>query len=101
MRRALSQLILNAPARHTVGDRMASYVESVLAPGERIVHRASLSHWRYALSYLVGGALIFGGLAVYVAASSDRNFLIASLALMAVGLLLILVALVRRHTTEL
>ena len=33
---------------------MASYVESVLAPGERVVHRAAISHWNYALSYLVG-----------------------------------------------
>jgi uncharacterized membrane protein YdbT with pleckstrin-like domain len=80
---------------------MASYVESVLAPGERIIHRASLSHWRYALSYLMGALLIFGGLAIYVVASSDRNFLIGSLAAMAAGLLLILVAIIRRHTTEL
>jgi uncharacterized membrane protein YdbT with pleckstrin-like domain len=80
---------------------MASYVESVLAPGERIVHRASLSHWRYAFSYLIGALLIFGGLTVYVVASSDRNFLIASLAVMGLGLLMIVVALIRRHTTEL
>ena len=37
---------------------MSSYVESVLAEGEKIVHRARVSHWKFLLYYLVGGLLL-------------------------------------------
>lgn len=33
---------------------MSSYVDSVLAEGERIVYRAAISHWKFFLSYFVG-----------------------------------------------
>ena len=49
---------------------MSSYAESVLADGEKIVHRAAISHWKYAFNYLVG-ALFCGQAGLYgiVAAS--------------------------------
>jgi hypothetical protein len=33
---------------------MSSYVDSVLAEGERIVYRAAISNWKFFISYLVG-----------------------------------------------
>ncbi|HWI37473.1 MAG TPA: PH domain-containing protein [Burkholderiales bacterium] len=75
------------------------YVESVLAPGERVVHRAALSHWNFVLSYFLGALCIVGaGAAVYL--DRQRGPLIAAVATI-VGLLFIGVALVRRGTSEL
>src|SRR5918912_2027758 len=79
---------------------MASYVDSVLAAGETIIHRAAISHWKYALSYLVGLVLIVAGLAGF-AVSTQREYYAAGTIAAALGLLLILVALIRRQTTEL
>ena len=70
-----------------------SYVESVLAPGERVVHRAAISHWNFALSYLIGAAV-----AVYL--DRERGLLIAAV-LTVIGVIIIMVALIRRGTTEL
>jgi len=78
---------------------MSSYVESVLAPGERIVHRAEISHWNYALSYLVG-VLCFAGAIGALFLQSQERFKIAGVAALA-GLLIVLVAVIRRATTEL
>ena len=75
------------------------YVESVLAPGERVVHRAAISHWMFGLSYLIGALCIIGaGAAVYL--DRQRGPLIAAVATI-VGLLFIVVALIRRGTSEL
>ena len=75
------------------------YVESVLAPGERIVHRAAITHWHYALSYLIGIACLVGaGVELYM--QRERGALVAAVAA-AVGVVIILVALIRRATTEL
>ena len=75
------------------------YVESVLAPGERIVHRAAITHWHYALSYLIGIACLVGaGAELYL--QGERGALIAAVAA-ALGVIIILVALIRRATTEL
>lgn len=78
---------------------MSSYVESVLAPGERIVHRAAISHWNFALSYLIGALCLIGAAAaVYV--DWQRGPLIAA-ALTVIGIVVIMVALIRRGTSEL
>jgi uncharacterized membrane protein YdbT with pleckstrin-like domain len=78
---------------------MPSYVESVLAPGERIVHRAAISHWNFALSYLIGALCLIGAAAaVYV--DWQRGPRIAAV-LVVIGVVLIMVALIRRGTTEL
>src|SRR5437016_10658066 len=77
---------------------MASYVESVLAPGERVVHRAAISHWNYALSYLVGVVCL--AIAAAALASQSQGRPIAAVAAL-VGLAIILVAAIRRATTEL
>ncbi len=79
---------------------MASYVESVLAPGENIVHRAAVSHWNFALSYLAGVVLIAGGIAAW-SHSREQAWLIGGGAAVAIGVILFLVALIRRSTTEL
>jgi uncharacterized membrane protein YdbT with pleckstrin-like domain len=78
---------------------MSSYVESVLAPGERIVHRAAISHWNFALSYLIGALCLIGAAAaVYV--DWQRGPLIAA-ALTVIGVVVIMAALIRRGTSEL
>ena len=75
------------------------YVESVLAPGERVVHRAAISHWNFALSYLIGLVCLIGA-AVAVYLDRERGALIATV-LTVVGVIIIMVALIRRGTTEL
>ena len=81
---------------------MSSYAESVLADGEKIVHRAAISHWKYAFHYLVGALLVVGGLYAMVAASG-REGISSTIAVvpLAIGLTLIVIALVSRMTTEL
>jgi uncharacterized membrane protein YdbT with pleckstrin-like domain len=79
---------------------MTSYVDSVLANGETIVHRAAVSHWKFLLSYLLGTALIVGGVLPFLL-SSRREYWLAGGIAVAVGFLAILAAIVRRQTTEL
>lgn len=79
---------------------MSSYVESVLAPGEAIVHRAAVSHWHYALSYLLGLLFIAGGIAAF-AVSRENQWLIGGSVALAAGIVVVLVALIRRSTIEL
>lgn len=79
---------------------MASYVESVLAQGERIVHRAAVSHWHFALSYLIGIAFIIAGAATAYLHREPPWLMSAGVAF-AFGVVVILVALIRRSTTEL
>ena len=78
---------------------MSSYVESVLAPGERIVHRAAISHWKFALWYLIGALCLVGAAAVVY---FDRQYgPVIPAVLTLIGVLIIVVALIRRGTTEL
>ena len=78
---------------------MPSYVESVLAPGERIVHRAAVSHWNFVLSYLLAVLFVAGAIgALYL--QTERRTALALLAAL-IGVLIIIVTLVRRATTEL
>jgi len=79
---------------------MASYVETVLAPGERIVHRAAISHWKYALSYLAGLLLIAAALAAWVYGRREPPWPAVEAAAALIGIRVILVALVRRSTVE-
>ena len=78
---------------------MSSYVESVLAPGERIVHRAAVSHWTYALSYFVGLVCFAAALGALRLHGPARGWIAAGAALL--GILVILVAVIRRASTEL
>jgi|SRR5882724_4573155 len=78
---------------------MASYVDSVLAAGEKIVHRASISHWNFALSYLFGAALVAAGFATLFI--SNRTAVFVGAAALAIGIIVLLAAAIRRATTEL
>ena len=78
---------------------MSSYVESVLAPGERVVHRARLSHWNYALAYLFGLLCITAGVAALFLQTEQRG--VIALAAAALGILVLAVAAIRRASTEL
>jgi LPXTG-motif cell wall-anchored protein len=81
---------------------MTSYVESVLADGEKIVYRARISRWKFLLYYLVGIlALVAGPAALVITGDrSQTGFILAGITMLA-GLVVILVAVIRRNTTEL
>ena len=81
---------------------MTSYVESVLAPGEKIVYRARISRWKFLLYYLVGVLGLVAGPAALVITGdrSQTGFILAGLTMLA-GLVVILAAVIRRNTTEL
>jgi uncharacterized membrane protein YdbT with pleckstrin-like domain len=78
---------------------MTSYVESVLAPGERVMHRAAISHWNYVLSYLIG--IVCLGIGAGALASQHQARLPVAAVAVLIGLAIILVAAIRRATTEL
>ena len=83
---------------------MSSYVDSVLAEGERIVYRASISHWKFFGAYLVGGLFLLMALVLGagLGAGEHPNGSLAMVAIpLVIGLVLILSAVIRRHTTEL
>jgi uncharacterized membrane protein YdbT with pleckstrin-like domain len=81
---------------------MSSYVESVLAHGEKIVHRAAISHWKFLLSYLVGFLFLAASLGALLVARNDASTarIVAAVAFV-IGFAVILVAVIRRRTTEL
>jgi len=81
---------------------MSSYVESVLAPGEKIVHRPAISHWKFLVSYLVGVLFLVAAFAALIIARNDvtTSRIMAAVAF-AIGFVVILVAVIRRRTTEL
>jgi uncharacterized membrane protein YdbT with pleckstrin-like domain len=82
---------------------MSSYVESVLAHGEKIVHRAAISHWKFMASYVVGILLVAASLGALIITRNDgtpTSRIMACVAL-AIGVVVILVAVIRRRTTEL
>lgn len=81
---------------------MSSYVDSVLADGERVVYCASISHWKFFLSYLVGSLLLLAALATYITAKNHASASLVMVAIaLAAGMAIILSAAIRRQTTEL
>lgn len=81
---------------------MSSYVDAVLSDGERIVYRAAISHWKFFLSYLIGSLFVLTALGAYISiGSADAASLAMIATLLAIGIIVILVAVVRRQTTEL
>jgi uncharacterized membrane protein YdbT with pleckstrin-like domain len=78
---------------------MGSYVESVLASDERIVHRAAISHWNFAPAYLFGALCFAAAVGALFLQTHTRAALAAVAA--AIGLAVVLVAAIRRATTEL
>ena len=81
---------------------MSSYVESVLAQGEKIVHRAAISHWKFLVSYLVGILFLAAAVGALILLRNDVNTSrITAAVAFAIGFLVILVAIIRRSTTEL
>lgn len=79
---------------------MASYVDSVLAQGETVVHRATVSHWKFLTSYLASALLVAAGILAFFM-SGRREYFVAGAGAMAIGVLVVLTALVQRRTTEL
>ena len=85
-----------------MGEAMSSYVDSVLAEGERIVYRAAISHWKFFLSYFAGSLFLAIALGAYVATGNRAGAWLAMDAIpLAIGLIVILSAVIRRQTTEL
>jgi len=81
---------------------MSSYVESVLADGEKIVYRAAISHWKYWFYYFAGALFLVGGLMGLTAAPGGGSAaqIVAAVAIV-IGLFFVLVAVIGRLTTEL
>lgn len=81
---------------------MSAYADSVLATGEKIVYRASVSRWKFLPSYIAGAFLIAAGaIALYFAGyGTGVNQIGASLPVFA-GLAVLVSAIIRRRTTEL
>jgi len=85
-----------------MGEAMSSYVDSVLAQGERIVYRAHISHWKFVLSYFAGSLFLAIALGAYIATGNRAGAWLAMEAIaLAIGFVLILSAVIRRQTTEL
>ncbi len=81
---------------------MSSYVDSVLAEGERIVYRASISHWKFFSSYFIGGLILLSVPGAYIATENHAGASLAMLAIpLVIGVAIILSAAIRRQTTEL
>jgi uncharacterized membrane protein YdbT with pleckstrin-like domain len=81
---------------------MSSYVDSVLAGDERIVHRAAISRWKFFLSYFVGSLFLLAAVGAYVATENHAGESLAMIAVpLVLGIALILSAVIRRQTTEL
>jgi len=81
---------------------MSSYVDSVLADGERIVYRAAISHWKFVLSYLVGGLFLLAALGAYITTGNHAGAALDMMAIaLVIGLAVVLSAFIRRQTTEL
>ena len=81
---------------------MASYVETIVGPGEHILHVGRVSLWSI-LSSLLGGTFLIVvaiGLLLVPIGSPDVTHALASIAA-ALGAILIVIALVRRSSTEL
>ena len=81
---------------------MARYVETIIGPGERIVHVGRMSLWTILSSLLGGTFLIVLAIALLVmpVGSPDVMHWLSGI-IAAVGVLVIVVALVRRSSTEL
>ena len=81
---------------------MSSYVDSVLAEGERIVYRAAISHWKFFLSYFAGSLFLMTALGAYIATGSHTDASLAMVAIpLVIGLAVIYSAVIRRQATEL
>jgi uncharacterized membrane protein YdbT with pleckstrin-like domain len=81
---------------------MSSYADSVLAEGERIVYRAAISHWKFFRSYFAGSLFLMTALGAYIAGGSQTVASLAMVAIpLAIGVAVILSAVIRRQTTEL
>jgi uncharacterized membrane protein YdbT with pleckstrin-like domain len=81
---------------------MSSYVDSVLAAGERIVYRAAITHWKFALYYLFGGLFLLAGAIGFLSAGVSEHMQVAAAGvLLLIGIGLVVTALIQRLTTEL
>ena len=81
---------------------MPSYVESVLADGEHILHRAAISHWKFLLSYFIGALCLAVALGALLLGREHRAASLAiGAAALIIGLMVVVSAFIRRATTEL
>jgi len=81
---------------------MASYVETIVGPGEQVLHVGRVSLLSILPSLLVGGVLIAIALGLLVMSSAEPTFMVPAAGVLAViGLLTFVAAVVRRNSTEL
>jgi hypothetical protein len=82
------------PPRGSRERKVASYVETIVGPGEQVVHVGRVSLWSIASSLIGGVLLILIGIGLAIAHPLGA-------VVSALGVLVIVVALVRRASTEL
>ncbi len=81
---------------------MSSYVAESLSPGEEIKYSASVSMWRYWLSFLIGAAILLGALWGFeLGLNSEKAMRVVLIILVVLGLVLLLWPFVVRKSTEL
>lgn len=78
---------------------MSSYVDAALSPGETVAYRAGLSHWKFALHYLIAAAFVAG--AVLWLMFEPASAPLGASVLGVIALAVFVYALVKRSTTEL
>lgn len=81
---------------------MSAYADSVLATGEKIVYRASISRWKFLPSYLAGALLMAAGaFALYATGFGTGPKQIGAILPLLAGVAILVSAIIRRRTTEL
>jgi len=81
---------------------MSNYVETILGPGERVIHLGSVSLLSILPSLFLGAVLVLVGVGMLATSSTRPDVMVPAAGVLAViGALVIVIALVRRSSTEL
>jgi uncharacterized membrane protein YdbT with pleckstrin-like domain len=84
------------------GRPMASYVETILGPGEQVTHVGRVSLLSILPSLVVGVILVIVALGMLVGSSTRPDFMVPAAGVVALaGVLVFIVAIIRRNSTEL
>jgi len=81
---------------------MASYVETIVGPGEQVMHAGRVSLLSILPSLVVGVILVVVGLGLLIGSSTRPDFMLPAAAIVALaGVLVFVAAVIRRNSTEL
>jgi uncharacterized membrane protein YdbT with pleckstrin-like domain len=81
---------------------MATYVETIVGPGEQVVHVGRVSLLSILPSLFIGAVLVLVALGLLVTSSTQPNVMVPAAGVLAVlGVLTFIAAIIRRNSTEL